>query len=158
MLEACERSSTMSEIDILKACHNLPARSYNPGEVLIEEGSNGCKLLILESGEVEIVKQDVRINVVSTPGSFFGEVSLLLDKPTMASVRALEPTTVLEVEDGLKFLAENPTANVELSRLLAKRLDGVTNYLVDLKHQFSDHDNHLGMVDEVLESILNLPK
>ena len=75
----------------------------------------------------------------------------------MAAVRALEPTTVLEVEDGLAFLKENPEANVELSRLLAKRLDGVTNYLVDLKQQFSDQDNHLGMVDEVLESILNLP-
>jgi len=144
--------------DILQACHNLPAKSYEPGEVLIEEGATGCKLLILESGEVEIVKRDIRINVVSAPGSFFGEVSILLGKPTMAAVRALEPTTVLEVEDGLNFLKENPEANVELSRLLAKRLDGVTNYLVDLKQQFSDQDSHLGMVDEVLESILNLPK
>jgi CRP/FNR family cyclic AMP-dependent transcriptional regulator len=64
----------------------------------------------------------------------------------------------LEVADGLKFLQDNPAANVELSRLLAKRLDGVTNYLVDLKQQFSDQDNHLGMVDEVLESLLNSPK
>ena len=144
--------------EILQDCRDLPAKSYEPGEVLIEEGATGAKLLILESGEVEIVKRDIRINVVNTPGSFFGEVSLLLGKPTMATVRSLEPTTVLEVEDGLKFLQANPIASVELSRLLAKRLDGVTNYLVDLKQQFSDEESHLGMVDEVLESLLNSPK
>jgi len=143
---------------ILEACTHLPSRSYAVGDVLIEEGAKDCNLMILEFGQVEIVKRDIRINTVVTPGAMFGEVSLLLGKPTMAAVRALEPTTVRTVPDGLNFLAQNPGASLELARLLAKRLDGVTNYLVDLKQQFSDQDNHLGMVDEVLESLLNSPR
>ncbi len=30
-----------------------------------------------------------------------------------------------------------------------RSVSGVTTYLVDLKHQFEDHDNHLGIVDDI---------
>ena len=35
---------------------------------------------------------------------------------------------------------------------LARRLDTINGYLVDLRHQYGDRDN-LGMVDTVLESL-----
>ena len=54
-----------------------------------------------------------------------------------------------------EFLKEHPDVHLHLSTLLAKRLNSVTSYLVDLKSQFEDHDDHLGMVDEVLESLLH---
>ena len=38
---------------------------------------------------------------------------------------------------------------------LAERLDAATTYLVDLKRQFEGHSNHLGMVGEVLESLIH---
>ena len=38
--------------------------------------------------------------------------------------------------------------------LLARRLDSLTRYLVDVKQQFEGHD-HIGMVDEVLEALLH---
>jgi CRP/FNR family transcriptional regulator, cyclic AMP receptor protein len=31
----------------------------------------------------------------------------------------------------------------------------VTTYLVDLKRQFEDHQNHLGMVDDILETLVH---
>jgi hypothetical protein len=31
----------------------------------------------------------------------------------------------------------------------------VTTYLADLQHQFSEREDHLGMVDEVLDSLLH---
>jgi hypothetical protein len=40
-----------------------------------------------------------------------------------------------------------------VAELLAQRLNSVTGYLADLKRQYEDHDDHLGMVDEVLETL-----
>ncbi|MFT4690455.1 MAG: CRP/FNR family cyclic AMP-dependent transcriptional regulator [Limisphaerales bacterium] len=153
---APQLNNTMSAL--LEACREMPVRELTVGEVLIAEGDPACPLFILEHGSFEIVKRDIRINVVSTPGAMFGEVSLLLEKPSMATVRALEASRVRAVDNGIEFLNQNPAANLELARLLAKRLNGVTSYLVDLRQQFSGNDDHLGMVDEVLESLLHAPK
>jgi hypothetical protein len=40
-------------------------------------------------------------------------------------------------------------------RITAARLDGKTHYLVDVKRQFAEHENHLGMVDEILDTLLH---
>ena len=141
-------------IDSLK---DLPVREFGEGEMVMTEGEPGGELVILVSGAVEILKQDIQINVVDSPGSIFGEISVLMDKPHMASVRALEPCKFHVAEDPCEFLKDNPEAHLHLSRLLASRLTCITSYLVDLKHQFEDQDDHLGMVDEVLESLLNKP-
>jgi len=53
-------------------------------------------------------------------------------------------------------LEATPAISVHVARLLARRLNAVTTYLVDLKRQYEDRDDHLGMVDEVLESLLQL--
>ena len=37
--------------------------------------------------------------------------------------------------------------------MLARRLDSVNNYLVDVKKQFAGHD-HLSMVDEMLDTLM----
>ena len=141
--------------DFLKSYGELPQRSFEPGEVLIEEGAIGSNLLILDTGEVEIVKSGIRVTSVSTRGAFFGEVSLLLGEPAMATVRALRTTTVRELNQTAEFLAEHPSAGIEIARLLARRLGGVTKYLVDLRQQSSAQTQHLTMVDKILGNLLN---
>jgi len=42
-----------------------------------------------------------------------------------------------------------------LGRLLVERLNAATIYLVDLKRQFKGHGNHLGMVGDVLETLIH---
>ena len=61
-------------------------------------------------------------------------------------------------DDAQSFLKSNPEIAFLLARLLAERLNGATTYLVDLKRQFEGHGNHLGMVGEVLETLLNHQK
>jgi CRP/FNR family cyclic AMP-dependent transcriptional regulator len=41
-----------------------------------------------------------------------------------------------------------------VARILSRRVQLVTGYLVDLERQFADRDDHLAMVDEVLESLV----
>ena len=42
-----------------------------------------------------------------------------------------------------------------IGRLLAGRLNAATSYLADLKRQFEDQGNHLGMVGEVLDVLIH---
>ena len=39
--------------------------------------------------------------------------------------------------------------------MTAARLDGLTQYLVDVKEQFAGHDDHLGMVDRILDTLVH---
>ncbi|MEM7446535.1 MAG: cyclic nucleotide-binding domain-containing protein, partial [Pseudomonadota bacterium] len=55
--------------------------------------------------------------------------------------------------DAAAFLQARPETALPLAKLLARRLHAATTYLVNLKQQFQDYENHFGMVDEVLESL-----
>jgi CRP/FNR family cyclic AMP-dependent transcriptional regulator len=138
----------------LEHCQGMPERIYEPGDVLLEEGTPGS-LVVLAEGAVEILKGDFRVNVVDEPGSIFGEMSVLLGIPPTATVRALERSRVFVVEDGLAFLSSRTDLALAVARLLARRLNGVTSYLADLKKQFEDHQSHLGIVDKVLETLVH---
>jgi CRP-like cAMP-binding protein len=141
--------------EVIAHCKGLPEKTFDTGQEILKEGLKTGILYILAAGSVEVVKGDFQINVVSEPGSFFGEMSILLDQPHMATVRALEPSRFYVVDDPRTFVASHPDIILSLAKLLAKRLHGVTSYLVDLKTQFEDRKDHLGMVDEVLESLIH---
>jgi CRP/FNR family cyclic AMP-dependent transcriptional regulator len=138
----------------LDHCQGMPQRIYERGEDLLQEGKPGS-LFILAEGAVEILKGDFRINVVDEAGSIFGEVSVLLGIPPMATVRALERSRVFVAEDGLEFLSSRTDLALAVARLLARRLNSLTTYLADLKKQFEDEQSHLGIVDEVLETLVH---
>jgi CRP/FNR family cyclic AMP-dependent transcriptional regulator len=141
--------------DVLEHCAGTPEREFAATEVLLAEGDRAGVLYILIDGEVEIVKGDFQITVVSEPGSIFGETSVLLDIPHTATVRALTACRAHVIDNAREFLNSTPDITYQLARLLAQRLHGVNSYLVDLKRQFEDQSNHLGMVDVVLETLVH---
>jgi CRP/FNR family transcriptional regulator, cyclic AMP receptor protein len=138
----------------LDHCQGLPERICEPGDVLIREGTPGS-LFVLAEGAVEIIRGDFRINIVDEPGAIFGEMSVLLGIPPTATVRALERSRLFVAEDGLAFLSSQPDLALAVARMLARRLNSVSGYLVDLKKQFEDQQSHLGIVDEVLETLVH---
>lgn len=142
--------------DLLALCASYPVEAKQPGDVLLEEGHRVGVLYILESGQVDILKQEQHINTVAQPGAVFGEISLLLDQAHMATVRVTQPSRFRVIHDPFEFLRRQPEAALHLASLLARRLNAVTTYLVDLKKQYQHHQDHLSMVDEVLEGLLNL--
>ncbi|MEZ6022373.1 MAG: cyclic nucleotide-binding domain-containing protein [Hyphomonadaceae bacterium] len=135
-------------------CADAPILAYAAGEVLLREGQSTGKLFILVEGAVEVVKDNFQINVVADRGAMFGEMSALLDTPHTATVRTLTECKLRLIEGGAAFLREHQELAFFLAQLLAQRLQGVNAYLVDVKRQFADQQNHLGIVDEVLESLL----
>jgi CRP-like cAMP-binding protein len=140
---------------VLDLCSSLPLKTLAAGETLLEEGKTSGVLYVLVEGAVEVVKGDLQITTVSDPGTFFGEMSVLLQQPHMATVRTLERSVFRVAENPTGFLGSSPEIAFAVARLLAKRLHFVTTYLVDLKHQFEGSGDHLAIVDEVLEGLVH---
>jgi CRP-like cAMP-binding protein len=140
---------------ILEYCKDLPEKRFAAGDVLLHEGRRSGVLYVLIEGEVEILKRDVQINTVREAGAIFGEISVLLNVPHMATVKASAPSRLYVVDKARRFLESHPDVAFQIAKLLGQRLRLVTTYLVDLKRQFEQHEDHLGMVDEVLESLVH---
>jgi CRP-like cAMP-binding protein len=134
---------------------DLPERQYAAGEEILSEGQCTDALFFLVSGVVGVSKNDVEIVRIDTPGAVFGEMSFLLGGPATATVRAVEPCTMKVVDNPGDFLAGHPGVTVSIAKVLAGRLDSLNLYLVDLKAQLARHSDHLGMVDDILGSIMN---
>lgn len=129
-------------------------QNFAAGEVVMEQGTASGPLLVLIEGEVEILREEVRVAKTSQPGAVFGEMSVLLGSAHTATVRALKPSTFAVIENPRQFLASSADASLHVAGLLANRLDALNKYLVDVKQQYEGHD-HIGMVDEVLETLMH---
>jgi CRP-like cAMP-binding protein len=134
----------------------LPLVTYQIGETVIVDGSRTSRLLILRKGTVAIVKEETEIAKVAEPGAVFGELSVLLDQPHKADVRALE-TSQFYVADATTLLARNPIAMLYLARVLANRLDAANHALVELKRQLrtSEPDNAVAKTVCKIEGLLS---
>ena len=73
-----------------KKLATLPLATYQAGETVLSAASTTGQLLILKEGAVAVVKEGVEIARVTESGAVFGELSVLLDQPHTADVRALE--------------------------------------------------------------------
>jgi CRP-like cAMP-binding protein len=147
-------TTVASMAGILDLLRDHPSRRFEPGETVITQGAKTGRLYILSEGTVEVLKDGVTVAAASQPGVVFGEMAALLNLPHTATVRAVKPSTFYLVENARTFMEATPALALHICELLAGRLDSLNKYLVDVKHQFAGHD-HLGMVDEVLESLLH---
>ncbi|MGZ4756166.1 MAG: cyclic nucleotide-binding domain-containing protein [Acidimicrobiia bacterium] len=140
--------------ELLEIAHGFPRRTVAPGEVLLVDGDPAPALFVLLEGGLHIEKGGVPVAVVTEPGACVGEMSLLLGVPVTADVTASEPSVVAVIDNADAMLDGQSGLPLALARLLAARLQVMTTYLVDLKHQYADHEGGLGMVDVVLGSLL----
>ena len=140
---------------ILDMCRDAPLLKLAAGSVLLPEGETSGHLYVLKSGSIEVLRGETQVAVVEEPGAVFGEMSVLLNRPHTATVRALTPVEVYAFDDAGSFLRSNPEIAFHVGRLLAGRLNAATTYLADLKRQFEHQSNHLGMVGEVLDVLIH---
>ena len=140
---------------ILDLCQGLPEQSFATGETLLPEGGKTGRLYILIEGEVEVRKGDLLMHVGTEPGAVYGEIAALLDIPHTATLKTRQPSRFHVVQDAAAFLRANPELTYGVCKLMARRLYVMTTYLADLKHQFADHGSHLGMIHEILSSLMH---
>jgi CRP/FNR family cyclic AMP-dependent transcriptional regulator len=142
---------------VLDYCTGGVERKVPEGTLVIHEGGKTGHLFVLLQGRLEVIKGDVIVAVLTEPGAMLGEMSVLLDQPHTATVRAASDSTIYEFDDAASFLRDQPAVALLIARLLAQRLNVATTYLADLTHQYAGHGTHLSMVSELLHSMINLP-
>jgi CPA1 family monovalent cation:H+ antiporter len=103
--------------------HLLRPQFTVPDEVILRIGDRADAVYFIASGGVEVRLPGQRIQLGS--GSFFGEMALLTHQPRRADVVALTfcRLLVLRKSDFEKFMAENPDARAEISRVAQVRLE-----------------------------------
>lgn len=118
----------LAEEDLEELAAAAVQRFYPPGAIVIREGEEGNAVYFIVEGSVEVVKQfengTERFLHTSGPGEPFGEMALLQEGGRTATVRAIEPLTVLEIgrEPFLKVLARSPSLSVRILVRLTGRL------------------------------------
>jgi CRP/FNR family transcriptional regulator, cyclic AMP receptor protein len=141
-------------LDLLERNHDALKKTVPAGTVLLPEGANTGRLYVLVDGAVEISRNDIVFATSSDPGAIFGEMSVLLGLPHTASVKTTLPSTIYEMKDAAAFMGSDPAIALIVAKTLAQRLYSATTYLVDLKKQYAGQNNHLGMVSDVLASLV----
>jgi CRP-like cAMP-binding protein len=112
----------------------LPLEAFEAGATVLAAGSTTGRLLVLEEGLVEVVRDGVRLAELGESGTMFGELSLLLGRPHTCDVRAVEPST-FRVAEAAGLLRDDPTLAFYLAALLARRLDLANHALVEVRRQ-----------------------
>jgi CRP/FNR family transcriptional regulator, cyclic AMP receptor protein len=134
----------------------LPVATYQVGETVLAAGTTSGRLLVLKTGAVEVTRDGTQIAEVSEPGAVFGELSMLLDQPHTADVRALE-VTEFHVADAASLLTEDPATALYVTVLLARRLDATNRALIEVKRQLRTGEprSTISRTVEKAEELLN---
>jgi CRP/FNR family cyclic AMP-dependent transcriptional regulator len=140
---------------VLQYCVGDHRKTISEGIILIHEGQRTGHLYVLIDGRLDVLRGDTVVASLAEPGSIIGEMSVLLDRPHTATVRVAQTSTIYEISDGASFLRTQPEVALLIAQLLAQRLNVATTYLADIKQQYAGHGNHLAMVGDVLDSMIN---
>jgi len=137
-----------------KSLNSLPVSTFEPGESVLTAGSTTGQLFILKQGVVEVVRDGLQIATVSEPGAVFGEMSIILDKPHTADVRAVERSE-FHVAKASSLLTENVAALVYVCAILARRLDMANEVLVETKRESGKRPGAITKALDKLEKLLS---
>jgi len=103
-------------------------RDYPADTLICQEGEAGDIFYIIQSGQVAITHQlpegGEQALGIQGPGSFFGEIGLLENRPRSASVRTLTKTRLLEIykQDFEKMVHRSPEAALTVLRGVIRSL------------------------------------
>lgn len=100
---------------------------------VIRQEDSSRAFYVLEKGSVEVIKDGVVLNVLMYPGTIFGEISGILNKPRTTTVKARTQTTVSKYEaiDLHNLVKQHPDIAVRMLQTLAQRLEHTTQKLTD---------------------------
>jgi putative peptide zinc metalloprotease protein len=127
LLKQASPFSTLDGERLRRLAARLERLEVSTGETIIRQGEAGEECYVLRSGRVEVLTSgaqgDERILATLEPGSLFGEAALLTDGPRNATVRALEPSTLLVLRrtDLLEVLDEDRQTRERMLELVRMR-------------------------------------
>jgi hypothetical protein len=104
-----------------------------PGEVIVREGETGDSLYIIADGKVEVVDDNRILNQLEAR-AIFGELSMLDSSPRTATVRALEETSLLRLDQTSFYEIMSDYVEVAMGtiQLLTRNLRARTGDVMEL--------------------------
>ena len=117
LFEHCSRR------DLAKIAQITDELDVPEGKVLITQGERGREFFVIVSGEVEVRRDGKKLTTLG-PGSFFGEMALLSNRPRTATVTVLTPLRVLVIADRafVDLLDSMPDLWLKVARALVERV------------------------------------
>lgn len=113
-------------------------KTFKDGEVIIKQGESGNCMYVIQSGEVEILKNKEGAEVklaIRKEGDFFGEMALFSREERSATVRALGEVRVLTVDrkNLLNSIQKDPSLAFRIIETLSKRIGDLSDEITSLK-------------------------
>src|SRR5712671_4018355 len=102
-------------------------RQFTKNETIVRQGEMGLGLYLIAKGRVKVDREQggVRIQVAELgPEQFFGEMSLLDNKPRSATVTGIEDTECLLLtrDSFVRLMNKYPEIPIRMAKVLAERL------------------------------------
>ena len=142
----------LRRISYFERCHDWELRqlvefgyrqSFRSGDIIVTEGEPGSSFYIVLSGATEVYldKLDQKVLATRGVGEFFGEMSLMLDAPRSASIRATEDTLLFVVERSnlQPILQRHPELADHISEELSQRIKSLQDLGVQVGSSASNN-------------------
>ncbi len=111
---------------------------YKDGEVIIKQGDSGNCMYVIQSGTVEVIRdnngKEVRL-ALRREGDFIGEMALFSREVRSATIRALGDAKILTVDrkNLLKSIQKDPSLAFRIIETLSKRLRDLSEEIAPYK-------------------------
>ena len=110
------------------------ARQFTKNETMVRQGEMGLGLYIIARGKVKVEREEggVRKPLAELgPEQFFGDMSLLDNKPRSATVTGVEDTECLLLtrDSFVRLMTKYPEIPIRMARVLAERLRAANDLL-----------------------------
>lgn len=111
----------------------LQEQLVHPGDVIVREGETGDSLYIIVDGKVEVVDDNRVLNQLGAR-AVFGELSMLDSSPRTATIRALEETSLLRLDQTSFYEIMSDYVEVAMGtiQLLTRNLRARTGDVLEL--------------------------
>ena len=136
--------------------YSAPIQELEIGDVLITQGEIGTDLYVLETGQLAVERDGVKIATIDQSDSLIGEMGLLLHKPHSATVRAETNSKVRVVADAMRVLERHPDITLRLAGLLCHRLDETSGLVSELSRQVSGTTERT-LIGKIFSSLVTTP-
>lgn len=150
LIRALSQSALLRELghhgphvrELRRILEHAQVMTFPKRKVIIQQNTRSDHLYILVSGEVEIVKNDHQICVLSEPGDVFGETGAITGNLRSATVRALTEVIALAAEaralreaGGEDNAAFQLVLTQALTQVIARRLESTSDNLVETRSE-----------------------
>jgi len=158
-----------------KVANNVEVAYYRAQSAILQLGQDNHQWYVIRSGAVEVFRRDGQLYNRLGEGGFFGEQSLMLNRPVRFPVTALEDTLVyliseetfnylfdnfedfadfVEVEDATR-LRQSISRREDANELLTARVDTLITALpLTVPSTITVHEAAIRMTEENLSSVL----